>query len=40
MDPLTLMATMVLVIGTAAAASALPALRAAKVDALSVLKAE
>jgi putative ABC transport system permease protein len=37
-DPLTIAATIVLVIGTALAASAIPALRAARIDASNVLK--
>jgi putative ABC transport system permease protein len=40
LDPVTLAGTAALVIGTAAAASALPAARAARVDPLRVLKSE
>jgi putative ABC transport system permease protein len=39
-DPLTITATAVIVIGTTLAASALPALRAARVDPLRALKIE
>ena len=39
-DPLTLAGTTVLVVGTTLAASAIPALRAAKIDPLGALKTE
>ena len=39
-DPLTIAVTTVLVVGTTLAASALPALRAARVDPLRALKTE
>jgi putative ABC transport system permease protein len=39
-DPLTLVGTTVLVVGTTLAASTLPALRAARLDPLRALKSE